>query len=251
MSNNNRVAVVTGAAGTIGMGAVEMLVEQGRRVVMVDINEDKLREAAKSFSQDKVLAVAADICAEDGPQRIDDAARAAWEAPSILINNAGISPKHKGLAASIFDVTREEWLRVYDVNVTAQLKLAAQFIPAMRGQGWGRIVNVASRAGRSNVNNSGPAYVTSKAAVLGLTRSIACNFALDGITCNSVAPGFVDSAMSRQLPAHQFQLLVDRTPLGRGGTQRELGAAIAFLASEDAGFITGACLDVNGGQTMM
>ncbi len=251
MSNKNRVAVVTGAAGTIGRGVVEMLLEHGRRVVMVDLHEGPLREAAQAFSKDRVLTVSVDICADDGPQRIDDAARAAWGAPTILVNNAGISPKHKGLAASIFDVTRDEWLRVLDVNVTAQMKLAARFIPAMREARWGRIVNVASRAGRSNVNNSGPAYVTSKAAVLGLTRSIACNFALDGITCNSVAPGFVDSAMSRQLPPHQFQLLVDRTPLGRGGTPRELGAAIAFLASEDAGFITGACLDVNGGQTMM
>jgi len=247
-----RTAIVTGAAGTVGMGVVEILLEQGRRVTMVDLDEGRLREAASRLPRGRVLCVATDICHADAPGRVDDAIRAAaWEPTTILINNAGFNPKHNGLAATIFDVTDQEWHRVHDVNVTAQMRLAARFIPYMQEIRWGRIVNVSSRAGRSNVNNSGPAYVTSKAAVLGLTRSLACNFARWGITCNSVSPGFVDSAMTRQLPAEQFQLLIDVTPLGRGGTPRELGAAIAFLASEDAGFITGANLDVNGGQTMM
>lgn len=247
----DRTAVVTGAAGTIGLGIVEQLLAQGRRVAMVDLDGSKLRDAAARFPQDRVMALAFDIGAAETPGKIDEEIRRKWEAPSILVNNAGISPKHNGMAAGLLEVSREEWLRVMDVNVLAGLMLARQFVPFMQKQKWGRIVNIASRAGRSNVNSAGPAYVTSKAAVLGMTRSIACDFALDGITCNSVAPGLVDSPMTRQLPPHLMQRIVDKTAVGRPGTALELGAAIAFLASEDAGFVTGACLDVNGGQTMM
>lgn len=246
-----RTAVVTGAAGTIGRGAVEKLLADGRRVAMVDLDEGKLKEAAKRFPADSVMTIAVDIASEGGAKRIDELIMRQWDPATILVNNAGISPKHDGMAAGLLEVSMEEWQRVFHVNVTAQLLLARQFIPHMQQRKWGRIVNVSSRAGRSNVNNAGPAYVTSKAAVLGLTRSIACNFAADGITCNSVAPGVVASAMTGQLPPHLMQGIVDKTPVGRPGTALELGAVIAFLASEDAGFVTGACYDVNGGQTMM
>ena len=248
----SRTAVITGAAGTIGQGAVERLLEDGRRVVAVDRDPQRLIPLAQRHSSESLITVALDITEESAGQAIAKAvAEQGWEPVTILINNAGISPKHDGMAASIFEVSRDEWIRVFDVNVTAQLLLARAFVPYMQQIRWGRIVNVSSRAGRSNVNSSGPAYVTSKAAVLGLTRSIACDFAADGITCNAVAPGFVESDMTRQLPAHLYQRLLDKTPIGRPGLPGELGAVIAFLASENSGFVTGACLDANGGQTMM
>lgn len=245
-----RTAVVTGAAGTIGQGIVQQLLAGGRRVVLVDMDEDRLKWAAAQLPADTVMTVAADLTSPDGPAFINDRVLSQWEAPSILVNNAAISPKHQGMAAGLLEVSSEEWLRVMEVNVTACMRMARQFVPFMQQQKWGRIVNISSRAGRSNVNSAGPAYVTSKAAVLGLTRSIACDFAADGITCNSVAPGVVASAMTGQLPPHLLQRIIDKTPVGRPGSAAELGAAVAFLASEDAGFITGACLDVNGGQLM-
>ncbi|RYF41289.1 MAG: SDR family oxidoreductase, partial [Comamonadaceae bacterium] len=194
---------------------------------------------------------AVDIASDGAMPEIGRRIAARWEAPSIVVNNAAISPKHGGKAAGVLDVTMDEWLRVYQVNVTAAMLLARQCIPHMRSLQWGRIINVSSRAARSHVNNAGPAYVTSKAALLGLTRSIACDFAADGITCNAVAPGVVASALTDQLPPAHFRLIVDRTPLGRPGHAQEIGSTIAFLASEDAGFITGACIDVNGGQSML
>jgi len=247
-----RTAVVTGAAGTIGQGTVEALVQDGRRVLAVDRDSERLARLVDRYGSDRVAVVGADITDEQaGAVIAKAAAERKWDPVTILVNNAGISPKHDGMAASIFEVSRDEWIRVFDVNVTAQLLLARAFIPNMQKVRWGRIVNVSSRAGRSNVNSAGPAYVTSKAAVLGLTRSIACDFAADGITCNAVAPGFVESDMTRQLPAHLYQRLLDKTPIGRPGQPRELGAVIAFLASEHSGFVTGACVDANGGQTML
>ncbi|SIT45667.1 conserved hypothetical protein [Paraburkholderia piptadeniae] len=245
-----RSAVVTGAAGVIGTATVLKLLEDGRGVVAVDTNADRLA-ALKQSANGEIVTVCVDVAAPDASETISLAAEALPVPPTILVNNAGISPKHNGLAASALDVTLEEWNRVFEVNVTAALRLAKAFIPNMQGQRWGRIVNVTSRAGKSNVGNAGPAYVTSKAALLGLTRSIACDYARDGITCNSVAPGVVASHLWSTMPPQLMQSLVDKTPLGRAGTAREIGAVIAFLASEDAGFVTGASYDVNGGQSML
>lgn len=246
-----RTAVVTGAAGTIGQGAVARLLKDGRRVAMVDLDEGKLLDAAERFPRDSVMTIAVDITAEDAPAAIDEAVRRRWKPVGILVNNAGISPKKNGVSAGLLEITREEWLHVYEVNVTAALMLARQFLPAMLESRWGRIINISSRAARSNIVNAGLAYVTSKTALLGMTRWIACEYASRGITCNAVAPGAVLSAMTSHVSPERIKRLLENTPVGRAGEAEELGAAIAFLASEDAGFITGVCLDVNGGQPML
>ncbi|GAA4340618.1 hypothetical protein GCM10023165_20740 [Variovorax defluvii] len=120
----------------------------------------------------------------------------------------------------------------------------------MVSQGWGRIVNISSRAGRYNPNQAGPAYAASKAAMLGLTRSIANDFPRSGITCNTIAPGIFKSLLTQQISSEVFDSIVAKTPMGRSGSADELGAAVAFFTSDDASFVTGACLDVNGGHTM-
>lgn len=247
-----RTAIVTGAAGTIGQGAVGQLLRHGRRVVLVDKDQDKLAAAAARFAgQGEVHAVAADLAREDAPAAIAAAIdRKGWQPAAILVNNAAISIKHAGAAHDVIDVSMQEWELMFRINVTAPMLLAKMVLPLMRAQGWGRIVNISSRAGRYNPNQAGPAYAATKAAVLGLTRSIANDFSRHGVTCNAIAPGFVASGMTGQLTESFLKALVDRTPVGRGGTPEELGSAIAYLASEDAGFISGACLDVNGGQTM-
>lgn len=245
-NTHQKIAIVTGAAGTIGQGIVERLLSAGRRVAMVDIDASRLSAAARVFPQGSVIEVVTDICADDGPSRIDAAVRSAWGPASILINNAGITS-----FANACDVGHEEWARVNAVNVTAPLRLIAHFMPHMKRERWGRIVSISSRAGRSNPNTAGVAYAASKAAVLGLTRAVATEGGPYGVTCNAIAPGFVETEMSRQLSPDAIRVLLERTPLGRGGTARELGAAVAFLASDDAGFVTGTCLDVNGGQSML
>lgn len=244
-----RTAVVTGAAGSIGQGAVKKLLEYGRRVVLVDRDEAALGRALSSLPADKVMGVPVDISLSEAPGLIHEATRP-WGAVSILVNNAAISPKHNGLAAGLLTIDEDEWNQVFLVNVTAGMRLAKQLVPDMMAQRWGRIVNISSRAGRSHANAASIAYMSSKAAVLGMTRSFASEFASYGITANSVAPGLVESALTARVAPELLQGIYDKTPLGRAGTADELGATIAFLASEDGGFITGACVDVNGGALM-
>ncbi|MBI5275117.1 MAG: SDR family oxidoreductase [Burkholderiales bacterium] len=247
-----RVAVVTGAAGTIGQGVIENLLEHGRKVVLVDRDEPRLRAARDRFAgQGEMMSVAVDLLEETAPALVAASIEEnGWQPATIVINNAAITVKHGGKSHDILQMTLDEWALVHRINVTAPMLMARQFLPAMVAGRWGRIVNISSRAGRYNPHQAGPSYTTTKAAVLGLTRSIANDFSKHGVTCNSVAPGLVMSDMTGQLTPQLLQALVDRTPAGRGGSPRELGAAIAFLASEDAGFITGTCLDVNGGQSM-
>jgi 3-oxoacyl-[acyl-carrier protein] reductase len=247
-----RVAIVTGAAGTIGQGVVENLLEHGRKVVLVDRDEARLDKAKARFArQGEMMAVVVDLLEETAPALIEKSIEEnGWQPATIVVNNAAITVKHAGKSHDILEMSMDEWMLVHRINVTAPMLMSRQFLPAMVEQKWGRIVNISSRAGRYNPHQAGPSYATTKAAILGLSRSIANDFSKHGITCNSVAPGLVMSDMTGQLTPELLKALVDRTPAGRGGSPRELGAAIAFLVSEDAGFITGTCLDVNGGQSM-
>jgi len=245
-----RTAVVTGAAGGIGLGITTKLLQAGHRVALVDRNEKSLSDAMARLDDDRTMAICMDIADPASPVALDAVICERWEPASILINNAAISPKHAGKAASLEQVSAEEWRLVMEINVAAPMRLAACLVPFMREQKWGRIVNISSRAGRSIANAAGPAYMTSKAAILGLTRSIACDYAPYGVTCNSVAPGLVETALTGTISPELLALIQARTALGRGGAPEEIGAVVAFLASHDAGFITGACIDVNGGAFM-
>ncbi|WP_158511014.1 SDR family oxidoreductase [Paraburkholderia caribensis] len=226
------------------------LLQAGHRVALVDRSGDALSEALAGLDADRAMPLCLDIASPDSPAALDAAIRVRWEPASVLVNNAAISPKHAGKAADLEQVTAEEWRLVMEINVAAPMRLAACLIPFMRQQGWGRIINVSSRAGRSIANAAGPAYMTSKAAVLGITRSIASDYAQYGVTCNSVAPGLVETALTRAISPDLLATIRARTALGRGGEPEEIGAVIAFLASHDAGFITGACIAVNGGAFM-
>lgn len=245
-------ALVTGAAGTIGLAAVQALLAQGRRVLMIDREASALQQAVERLRTDAVAPLALDITALEIGERIDHVlAQRSWPAATILVNNAGISPRIDGVAASVLEMTPALWNSVLAVNVTAPLFLCRHVIPAMQRARWGRIVNVASAAGRFRPVNAGPAYVTSKAALLGLTRSVASSYGADGITCNAVAPGLVPSGLTQQLSAQRIEKGLAMIPLGRAGEPHELGETIAFLASDAAGYITGACIDVNGGAHML
>jgi 3-oxoacyl-[acyl-carrier protein] reductase len=147
-------------------------------------------------------------------------------------------------------MTDEEWDTVLAVNLTAVVRLCRLFLPEMQSANYGRIINVASLAGRTRSRVAGPAYVTTKAAVIGLTRSIAGDFGRFGITANCVAPGRIISAMSgpASTPLNQDYLL--QIPSAKFGTVDEVAAAIGYLASEAAGFVNGAVLDINGGAFM-
>ena len=250
MTIGKKTALVTGAARGIGFGIALKLLESGCRVVMVDKDEQALALAAAKFPTESVLHLAIDITEQKAPERIQTMVNAQWTPISVLVNNAAISPKHDGMAAGLVQISEEEWTQVFCVNVTAPMRLAKCFIPYMKETGWGRVINISSRAGRSHANAAGPAYMSSKAAMLGLTRSIASEFAAEGITANSVAPGLVETDLALKISPQLLAQIRSKTPVGRGGKVTELGAVVAFLASEDAAFITGACIDVNGGAFM-
>lgn len=250
MKIRKKTALVTGAGKGIGLGITKKLVENGFCVAMIDKDADALNAAVTNLPRDSVLALALDITENNAPARIQTAVNAQWVPISVLVNNAAISPKHDGIAAGLIQISEEEWAQVFCVNVMAPMRLAKKFLPYMKETGWGRVINISSRAGRSNANAAGPAYMSSKAAILGLTRSIASEFAVDGITANSVAPGLVETDLAMTISPQLLAAIRSKTPVGRGGTLAELGAVVAFLASEDAAFITGACIDVNGGAFM-
>lgn len=250
METVKKTALVTGAAKGIGLGITQKLIESGFNVVMVDKDINALASVKEKFPMESILQLELDITDYQAPERIQSFVNSKWIPITVLINNAAISPKHDGKAASLVDISEAEWNDVMNVNVTAPMRLAKCFIPYMKELGWGRVVNISSRAGRSQANAAGPAYMSSKAAILGLTRSIASEFATFGITANSVAPGLVETELAKSISPDLLASIRSKTPVGRGGEPTELGAVVAFLASTDAGFITGACIDVNGGAFM-
>jgi 3-oxoacyl-[acyl-carrier protein] reductase len=219
--------------------------------VLVDRDGDALRAAATRFEADRVLALVQDVAHPDAGGILERAVRERWDPVSILVNNAGIpSPRRGGRTAGLLEMTLVEWNAVLEVNLSSALRLCQQFVPHMRERGWGRIVNVSSLAGRSRTYISGVSYMVSKAGLLALARSIAGEFGREGVTANCVAPGYIETAMAALHGAEKNAEIAANIPLGRAGTPGEVAAAIAFLASEEAGYITGTVVDVNGGIFM-
>ena len=244
-------ALVTGAAAGIGLATTKQLVRNGYVVVMADRDAKTLSAIAADVSADASMTIAIDVTDDGAAAEIDHAIRKRFEPVSVLVNNAGIAPKHKGKPADVLEVSLDEWAAVIAVNLTAPLVMCKQFLPAMIERGWGRIINLSSLAGRTTAQTNGAAYMTSKAGILGLTRHIAAVYARFGVTSNAVAPGRVRTALSEAAGIQAETNYAQRAPVGRIGRPEEVAAAIAFLASEDAGFINGAVIDVNGGIAML
>jgi len=234
----NRTAFITGASRGIGLACAQALAAAGCRVVLAARDTAKLEEASAAIPGSSWVRI--DLASSDS---IDDAFRNAGKV-DILVNNAGIT--RDGLAMRM---KKESWEEVLATNLTGSFLAIQKVLPGMVKERWGRIINVSSIVGLAG--NPGQAnYVASKAGLIGLTKSLAQELGSRNITVNAIAPGFIETDMTGSLSQELKDSMLGRIPLKRFGRAEEVAAAVRFLASEEAGYITGHVLNVSGGMYM-
>jgi 2-dehydro-3-deoxy-L-rhamnonate dehydrogenase (NAD+) len=238
----DQTALVTGAGAGIGQVIATRLAAAGARVAVADINEASAQAVATRIGGG-AFAVAVDITDAEQVEAAIAKVIAATGSFEILVNNAGIA----GRAAPIWEQTDADWHRVMNLNINAPFYLCRAVLPHMRAHNYGRIVNIASIAGKEG-NPNMVAYSASKAAIIGLTKSIAKEVATEGICINAVAPAVIRTRLLDQLTPAQVDYMVQRIPMKRTGQPEEVAAVVHFLASRDCSFVTGQCYDVSGGR---
>jgi 3-oxoacyl-[acyl-carrier protein] reductase len=240
-------AVVTGAAQGLGEAIARALAGQGAHVLLADLNVEGARATAAAIDPqgDRASAVEVDVRERGSIQRAFDEAVGRFGRVDILVNNAA-----RTISRSIWEIETDEWDDVLAVNLRSVLFGCQIAGPRMREQGFGRIVNLASLAGQQGGLVAGAHYAASKAGIVVLTKIAASELAPHGVTVNAVAPAAIAGPIMDTLPPERVEALARSIPVGRVGRPEEVAALVAFLASDEAGYITGATLDVNGGLLM-
>jgi 3-oxoacyl-[acyl-carrier protein] reductase len=246
MSLSGRVAFVTGASQGIGRTCALRLAKEGAAVAVAARNQEKLNELANEITAagGKAAAFSLDVADEEQIKATIKAAIGQFGKIDILVNNAGITRDQL-----VMRMKRADWDSVLQTNLTSAYLSIQQVISSMLKQRWGRIINITSVFGQ--MGQAGQAnYAASKAGLIGLTMAIAREVGSRNITCNAVAPGFIETPMTDVLADELKQNAVKQIPLGRVGKTDDIAGAVAFLASDDASYITGHVLSVNGGMLM-
>jgi len=246
MSLSGRVALVTGASQGIGQACALKLAESGATLALAARNQEKLNETVQQITSKggQAAAFTLDVADEEQIKSGIKDVLSQFGKVDILVNNAGITRDQL-----VMRMKRPDWDSVLNTNLTAAYLCIQQVIGSMLKQRWGRIINMTSVFGR--MGQAGQAnYAASKAGLIGLTMAIAREVGSRNITCNAVAPGFIETAMTSGFSDEFKQNALKNIPLGRIGTPQDVANAVAFLASEDASYITGHVLDVNGGLRM-
>ena len=241
---SGKTALITGASGGIGSAIAKNLSQQGAHVVMHGTRAGRLEELASEIGSN-VSVVTANLSDRESVGGLVAEAAKATGAIDILVNNAGIT--RDNLFMRMKD---EEWDDVLEVNLTSSMLLCRSAIRAMMKARWGRIISISSIVGVTG-NPGQTNYAASKAGMIGFSKSLAAEVASRGITVNIVAPGFIETPMTDELTDEQKQKLLGNVPAGRLGSSQEVAAAVSFLASEEAAYMTGATLHVNGGMAML
>jgi 3-oxoacyl-[acyl-carrier protein] reductase len=247
MAQRGRVVIITGGGGGIGRRYCAAFARAGYRVVVADIRGSQ--EVAGELAADghEALAVTADVSSEDSVAELADAAVAAYGGIDVLVNNAAY---FSSIVKKPFEeITVEEWDKAFAVNVRGAWLCARAVSPVMRGQGWGRIINTSSMTFHGAGIDGFAHYVSTKAAIVGLTRSLAKELGAYGIVVNTISPDYVEheGELFRRQP-EMAGILAQQRPIRRPGTMDDLIGPILFLASDDVGFITGQDIWVNGGR---
>lgn len=246
MKIKDRVAVITGSGQGIGKAIALTFAREGAKIVVNDIpfNEAKALETVEELRKLGVEAelFLADVSKEDEVNSMVEKVLERFGRVDILVNNAGINRDglvHKGNLSN--------WEAVMAVNLTGPFNCTKAVLPSMRGQGYGRIVNLSSLTARIGIFGTGY-YATSKSGLIGLTKVTAVENATKGITCNALAPGYINTDMMNKYPAEQLKALIATIPVGRFAEPEEVADAALFLAADSSSYITGAVLDINGGS---
>lgn len=240
-----RRALVTGASGGIGSAIARALHGQGAAVALSGTRIDALQALADEFGNERVAVTPCDLSDPEAVDALPGKVEAALGGLDILVNNAGLT--RDGLAMRMKD---GDWQAVLDVNLTAGFKLARGALRGMTRARFGRIIGITSVVGTTG--NPGQAnYAASKAGMVGMSKALAGEVAARGVTVNCVAPGFIETAMTDALNEKQKEAILPRIPAGRLGNGGEVAAAVVYLASNEAAYVTGQTLHVNGGMAMI
>jgi len=242
MTLTGRTALVTGAARGIGLAIAQRLGREGARVALLDVDRAAVEAAAQALGP-TALALVADVTRTADVERAVGVAHERWGRLDIVVNNAGIT----GGSKLAWEVTDEEWQRVLACDLTSVFLVSRAAVRLMLGQGSGRIINIASIAGKEGNPTLVP-YSTAKAGVIGFTKALAKEVATRGILVHAVAPAVIGTDMVRQMSKETVDMLISKIPMGRIGRPEEVAALVAWLASDECSFSTGAVYDLSGGR---
>lgn len=243
----NKVAIVTGGAQGLGSSISKALAAEGVKVVIADLDFNGAKRAANEILEcgRSALPLKVDVSKSRDLSRLVSKTITRFGRIDILVNNAGICPRTK-----FSDISEQEWDKVLAVNLKSAFLLSQKVFPYMKRNKFGRIINIASAAGKVGGLQVGAHYATSKAALICLTKTVALNGAKYGITANAVCPGVIGTQMTLKISRKKIDHYKKKIPLGRIGEAADVANAVLFLASDRAGYITGETTDVNGGLVM-
>jgi 2-dehydro-3-deoxy-L-rhamnonate dehydrogenase (NAD+) len=241
---NGKNAIVTGGARGIGLAITQRLLASGANVTMWDRDQSALDATAKTLNlKDRVHAVAVDIANPDSVRDAGEKTIKHWQRVHILVNNAGIA----GVTKKLWEFTPAEWQDVIQVNLFGVFLCCHAIVPHMIANKYGRIVNIASIAGKEG-NPNAAHYSASKAGVIALTKSLAKEAATTGVIVNCITPAVIQTDILKQVAQHHIDYMLSKIPMGRFGLKEEAAALVAWLSSDDCSFTTGAAFDLSGGR---